>query len=211
MKTKVDRACRPRARACFHRRVPVELERGDVSSEMFSIFGMCRARIFHPVPSPVPFRDDVGVFRGTRGHSTDARRRSGAARSARARTTAGRSVRLAHDEQASRESCGAPGQAHGHQLHPQLGAQSRPPHRGAGRRAPEDGHVRAAELPPEAVAAAERHGFQGEVRRETHSARARPSGDRETPGAPPLFDFDTGGTFAKKPRGRFDRAFERRR
>jgi hypothetical protein len=66
MKTKVDRACRPRARACFHRRAPVELERGNVLSERFlSIFGMCRARIFHhPVSSTVPFRDDDGVFAG---------------------------------------------------------------------------------------------------------------------------------------------------
>ena len=208
MKTKVDRTCRPRARACFHRRAPVELERGDVLSESFPFSG-CVVRGFFIRFPRVPFRDDVGVFSGLGG--TRPRRRSGAARSARARTTAGRSVRLARDEQASRESCGAPGQAHGHQLHPQLGAQSRPPHRGAGRRAPEDGHVRAAELPPEAVAAAERPGFQGEVRRETQRARARPSGDRETPGAPPLFDFDTGGTFAEKPRGRFDRAFERLR
>ena len=47
---------------------------------------------------------------------------------------------------------------------------------------------------------------------ERPSARACPSGDGETTGAPPLFDFDTGGkNVRQKPRGRFDRAFERRR
>ena len=69
MKTKVDRACRPRARACFHRRVPVELERGDVS-EIFSIFGMCRARpcgFFIRLPPPCPFATTTACSAGRGG------------------------------------------------------------------------------------------------------------------------------------------------